>query len=43
MKITPVKGTRDYLPKEMEIRDYVQAVISETYQDAGFSHIATLF
>lgn len=41
MKITPVKGTRDYLPKEMEIRDYVQAVISETYQDAGFSHIAT--
>ena len=41
MKITPVKGTRDYLPKEMEIRDYLQAVISETYQDAGFSHIAT--
>lgn len=41
MKSTPVKGTRDYLPKEMAIRDYLQNVIAETYQDAGFSRIAT--
>lgn len=41
MKATPVKGTRDYLPKEVAIRDYLQQVILETYQDAGFSRITT--
>lgn len=41
MKSTPVKGTRDYLPREMAIRDYLQNVIANTYQDAGFSRIAT--
>ncbi len=41
MKTTPVKGTRDYLPGEMAIRDYLQNVIADTYQDAGFSRIAT--
>lgn len=41
MKSTPVKGTRDYLPEEMAIRDYLQNVILKTYQDAGFSRIAT--
>ena len=38
---TPVKGTRDYLPKEVEIRDYLQNVIAETYRDAGFVRITT--
>lgn len=41
MKSTPVKGTRDYLPKEVQIRDYLQNVILETYQDAGFERITT--
>ena len=41
MKSAPLKGTRDYLPKEVEIRDYLQNVILETYQDAGFSRITT--
>ena len=41
MKSTPVKGTRDYLPQEMAIRDYLQNIIADTYQDAGFSRIAT--
>lgn len=41
MKSTPVKGTRDYLPKEVMIRDYLQNVILETYRDAGFSRITT--
>ena len=31
MKSTPVKGTRDYLPAEVQIRDYMQNVIQETY------------
>lgn len=41
MKSTPVKGTRDFLPKEVEIRDYLQNVILDTYKDAGFSRITT--
>lgn len=41
MKQTPVKGTRDYLPKEVEIRDYLQSVILETYKEAGFERITT--
>ncbi len=41
MKATPVKGTRDYLPQEVEIRDYMQSVILETYRDAGFERITT--
>ena len=41
MKQTPVKGTRDYLPKEVEIRDYLQSVILETYRDASFCRITT--
>lgn len=41
MKSTPVKGTRDYLPQEVAIRDYLQNAILKTYQDAGFSRITT--
>lgn len=41
MKSTPVKGTKDYLPQEVTIRDYLQNAILETYQDAGFSRITT--
>lgn len=41
MKSTPVKGTRDYLPAEVQIRDYLQNVIKETYQEAGFERITT--
>ena len=41
MKITSVKGTNDYLPNEVEIRDYLQNVIAETYRDAGFVRITT--
>ncbi len=41
MKITPVKGTRDYLPEEVALRDYMQSVIFETYQEAGFERITT--
>lgn len=41
MKLTPVKGTRDYLPKEVRIRDYLQDVIRQTYEEAGFERITT--
>ena len=41
MKATPVKGTRDYLPKEVAIRDYLQEIIKSTYQEAGFERITT--
>lgn len=41
MKMTPVKGTNDYLPNEVEIRDYLQKKILEVYIANGFEHIIT--
>lgn len=41
MKITTVKGTRDYLPKEAELREFMQRSIFESYREAGFSQIIT--
>ena len=37
----PVSGTRDYLPREMEIRDYLQKIILDTYLKNGFQRIQT--
>ncbi len=41
MKITPVKGTNDYLPQEVLVRDYLQNTILETYRSCGFERITT--
>lgn len=41
MKNTPVKGTADYLPNEVLIRDYLQNSILETYRSCGFERIST--
>ncbi|MCD8018199.1 MAG: histidine--tRNA ligase [Clostridiales bacterium] len=41
MKITPVKGTNDYLPAQAELRDYLQKTICETYENCGFQRIFT--
>lgn len=41
MKITPVKGTADYLPRQTLLRDYLQNLILETYRSAGFERIMT--
>lgn len=41
LKKKPVTGMKDMLPKEMEIRDYVIALIKETYKSFGFSSIET--
>lgn len=38
---TPMKGMCDFLPAEMEIREYVISQIKETYATYGFSTIET--
>ena len=38
---TPIKGMRDILPYEMEIREYIIAQICETYSQFGFRKIET--
>ena len=35
----PVRGTKDFLPTEMQIRDAVQQIIVNMYNSFGFSHI----
>lgn len=41
MKITTVKGTNDYLPEEVRLRDYIQSQILKTYVNGGFERIMT--
>lgn len=41
MNATPVRGTKDYLPNEVEVRDYVREKIEQTYKAHGFVKIAT--
>jgi len=41
MKITPVKGTTDFLPAEAELRDYLQQQIISTYKNYGYNRIYT--
>lgn len=41
MNALPVRGTKDFLPYEMEIRDYVREKIEETYKGFGFHKINT--
>ena len=43
MKINtnPVRGTRDFGPQEMELRDYVTDVIMKVYRRHGFTRIQT--
>ncbi len=37
----PVRGTRDFLPKEMRLREAMQSIILDVYRDAGFQRIQT--
>ena len=37
----PVRGTKDFLPQEAELRDYVQEIILKTYKEFGFQRINT--
>lgn len=39
--MSPVRGTKDYLPKEMAMREEVKAKIVRSYQSFGFMQIGT--
>lgn len=41
MRIQPVRGTRDFLPQETRLRDYLQEKILHTYVQNGFERILT--
>jgi len=41
MRTKTVKGTRDYLPREAQLRQFLERSIFETYQEAGFNQIIT--
>ncbi len=41
MKINAVKGMNDYLPSEVELRDYIQSTILKVYEKNGFLRIMT--
>ena len=41
LKKKPVNGMRDILPQEMQMRDYVQSVIKNTFRSFGFTPIET--
>ncbi|HHX37849.1 MAG TPA: histidine--tRNA ligase, partial [Clostridiaceae bacterium] len=41
MKKTPVKGTNDYLPEEVAVRDYMQNKILQVYENNGYQRIMT--
>ena len=38
---TPVRGTKDYLPREMAVREEVKSIILKTYKSFGFLEIGT--
>ncbi len=41
MSTLPVRGTKDYLPQEVEVRDYLRAKIEAAYKSFGFNKINT--
>ncbi len=41
MKTLPLKGTCDYLPSEVALRDYLQNAILSVYRAAGYERIST--
>lgn len=41
MKLKPAKGMKDYLPREVEIREKMQSTILSTYTKYGFQRIET--
>ena len=42
MKITPVKGTNDYLPRETALRDALQSEISAKIRERWKDHYAVI-
>lgn len=39
--VAPVRGTKDYLPKEMAMREEVKSIILKSYKSFGFMQIGT--
>ncbi len=39
--VQPVRGTRDYLPEEVRVRDAIKSIILRSYENNGFSKIQT--
>lgn len=38
---TPIKGTRDFVPEDMALREYVLQIMKDTYESFGFEIIGT--
>ena len=41
MKTQAVKGTKDFLPREEELRTKMREIIEKTYKNFGFNKIST--
>ena len=41
LNVNPVRGTKDYLPTEMEVRQNIINIILNNYKQNGFQHIKT--
>ena len=41
MKIKALKGTRDYLPQQAALREYMEQTILACYRENGFQRIMT--
>lgn len=41
LNVNPVRGTKDYLPTEMEVRQNIINIILDNYKQNGFQHIKT--
>ncbi len=41
VSVQPVRGTRDYLPEEVRLRDAVNEIILRSYENSGFLKIET--
>ena len=41
MKIQNVKGGYDFLPKEQRIRDYINRILKETFEEYGYYNVET--
>ena len=43
MKIQNVKGVYDFLPKEQKIRNYINSILKEIFEQYGFKSIETQY
>jgi histidyl-tRNA synthetase len=41
VSVQPVRGTKDYLPKEVRIRESIKSIILRSYENSGFVRIQT--